>query len=109
MRRRRLRVRFERFLKRLDCAGVIHRVDAALAEHEMRLLFLVRLPLARRAAAQRGAEQDGERAKRKSNPESHDVKLNEPSGSCNRGLRAGRAGAKPPETIRAMMTKRVEG
>ena len=90
MRRRRLRVCFERLLKRINCAGIIHRIDAALAEDEMRLLFLVRLPLARRAAAQRGAEQGGQRAERKSNPESHDVKLNEPAGACNRGLRPGR-------------------
>jgi hypothetical protein len=54
------------------------------------------LPLARRAAAQRGAEQSGERAKRKSNPESHDGRLNEPSGSRNRGLLTVGAGAKPP-------------
>ena len=94
MRRRRLRVRFERFLKRLDRALIIHRVDFALAEHEMRLLFIVRPSLAGRAAAQRDGEQDGGRAKRKSKPESHGVKLNEPSGPRNRGLAGGAARAR---------------
>ena len=54
----------------------------------MRLLFVIRLPLARRAAGQRGAQHEGGDEKRKSNPESHAVKLVEPSGSCNRRLRA---------------------
>ena len=54
----------------------------------MRLLFIVRPFLAGRAAAHYDGEQDGGRAKRKSKPESHGVKLNEPAGPCNRGLRA---------------------
>ena len=63
MRRRRVRICLQRFLKRFNRALIIHRIDAALAENEMRLLFLVRLVLARgQAAAQRDPEPKGKHA-----------------------------------------------
>jgi hypothetical protein len=86
MRRAGMRIHLQRFLERLDCSAVIHRVHPLAPALKMRLLFLIRLARSRwQTTAQRRDKKCRQHRTRQSN-RNHDATLNEPPSPCNRDL-----------------------